>query len=53
MPVDEYFTSPYTGLFNRTIVRQALADAALVPVSIEAPQDYEFFGPLAAGGDQD
>ncbi len=45
MPVDEYFTSPYTGLFNRTIVRQALADAALVPVRIEASQDYEFFGP--------
>ena len=49
MPVDEYFTSPYTGLFNRTIVRQALADAALVPVRIEDPQDYEFFGPADSG----
>ena len=45
MPVEEYFSSPYVGLFNRTIVRQSLADAALIPVSIEQPQDYEFFGP--------
>ena len=45
MPVEEYFSSPYVGLFNRTIVRQSLADAALIPVSLEEAQDYEFFGP--------
>ena len=45
MPVDEYLASPFVGLFNRTIVRQSMADAALVPVGIEQPQDYEFFGP--------
>ena len=46
MPVDEYLTSPYVGRFNRTVVRQALQGAALLaPVTIEEPQDYEFFAP--------
>ena len=53
MPVDDYLTSPYVGLFNRTIVRQAMTGAALVPVGIERPQDYEFFGPRGSRQDHD
>ena len=45
MPVDEYLTSPYVGLFNRTVVRHALQGPALAPLTIEEPQDYEFFAP--------
>jgi hypothetical protein len=45
MPVDEYLTSPYVGLFNRTVVRHALEGAALAPITIEEPQDYEFLAP--------
>ena len=45
MPVDEYLTSPHVGLFNRTVVRHALQGPALAPLTIEEPQDYEFFAP--------
>ena len=45
MPVAEYFASPYVGLFNRTVVRRALQGAALAPLTVEEPQDYEFFAP--------
>ena len=45
MPVDEYLTSPFVGLFNRTVVRHALQGPALAPLTIEQPQDYEFFAP--------
>lgn len=45
MPVTEYFASPHVGLFNRAVVRHALQGAALTPLILEEPQDYEFFAP--------
>ena len=49
MPLDEYLTSPYVGLFNRTVVQRAIQGPALAPLTIEENQDYEFLAPGQAG----
>jgi 8-oxo-dGTP pyrophosphatase MutT (NUDIX family) len=51
MPVEEYFASDLVSVFNKRIVRAALASPGVTPVWIEGyadPARYEFFMPADA-----